>query len=284
VREALEFSLTDFPDIALEIIGTSYPFGLASGALTETRQWLDRALAAVKAEPTIDRIRALYGAAMTANLQGRQGDIQAGAARAAEAQTLVQHMTDPVAHGLTANAVGYAALLDGKYQRACAHFEKALVATDDPTVHAAAMALMGWALEFQGDVGRGLVWQEKALAFYESHGESVGRSSLLWSVGIGWWRHDKPERAEQLLKEGLQLSRLVDDPRHGAACLEALAWVACAKQEPKRAAVLMAAAHTLGDAQSAPPVVLPDLAVFHDECEQRAREALGDNEFGAARS
>jgi non-specific serine/threonine protein kinase len=25
------------------------------------------------------------------------------------------------------------------------------------------------------------------------------------------------------------------------------------------------------------------LAVFHDECERRARDALGDNEFGAAR-
>jgi non-specific serine/threonine protein kinase len=148
-------------------------------------------------------------------------------------------------------------LLDGKYQRACAHFEKALVATDDPTVHAAAMALMGWALEFQGDVGRGLVWREKALAVYGSLGESVYRSSLLWSIGIGWWRHGEDERAEELLKESLQLSRLVDDPRHGAACLEALAWVVCAKQEPRRAAVLMAAAHTLGGAQAAPPVCFP---------------------------
>jgi non-specific serine/threonine protein kinase len=283
LRDALEFSLTDCPDIALEIVGAGYPFGIARGTLTETRQWLDRALAATKAEPTTDRIRALHGAAMTAHLQGRPRDIQAGAARAAEAETLVQHMTDPVAHGLTANVLGYAALLDGKYQSACAHFETALMATDDPLVHAAAMALMGWAVQFQGEVGQGLAWQEKALALYESHGESVYRSSLLWSVGIGWWRRGKPERAEQLLKEGLQLSRLVDDPRHGAACLEALAWVTCAKQEPKRAVALMAAADTLGGTQAASPVVLPDLSVFHDECEQRARKVLGDEEFEAAR-
>jgi non-specific serine/threonine protein kinase len=75
----------------------------------------------------------------------------------------------------------------------------------------------------------------------------------------------------------------VDDPRHGAACLEALAWVTCAKQEPKRAVALMAAADTLGGTQAASPVVLPDLSVFHDECEQRARKVLGDEEFEAAR-
>jgi non-specific serine/threonine protein kinase len=144
------------------------------------------------------------------------------------------------------------------------------------------MALMGWALESQGDVGRALVWQEKALALSEALGESVFRSWVLWSVGIGWWRHGKPERAEELLKEGLRLTRLVDDPRHGAACLEALAWVTCAKHEPKRAVVLMAAADTLGAAQGASPLILSDLAVFHDECERRAREALGNNEFEAA--
>jgi non-specific serine/threonine protein kinase len=44
----------------------------------------------------------------------------------------------------------------------------------------------------------------------------------------------------------------------------------------------MAAADTLGGAQGASPLILPDLAVFHDECERRAREALGNNEFEAA--
>jgi predicted ATPase len=283
LRDALEFSLSDTPEIALEIVGTLHPVGLARGALTEMRRWLDRALAAVKAEPTTARIRALYGAVVTANLQGRPGDIQAGAARAAEAQSLVQRIADPVAHGFTYLAVGYAALLNGDHQRACSHFEQALEATDDATVRFGAMALMGWALAFQGDVGRALVWQEKALAILESRGESVYRSWVLWAVGIGWWRHGKPDRAEQLLKEGLQLTRLVDDPRNGAACLEALAWVTGAKHEPKRAVVLLAAADTLGGARGASPVVLPDLAVFHDECERHAQETLGDNEFEAAR-
>ena len=58
IRAALEFSLTDSPQTALDIAGTVHPFGIARGALTETRRWLDRALAATPSEPTVDRIRA----------------------------------------------------------------------------------------------------------------------------------------------------------------------------------------------------------------------------------
>ncbi|HKP42183.1 protein kinase domain-containing protein [Mycobacterium sp.] len=283
LRDALEFGLADCPEIALEIVGTLYPFGFARGALTETRRWINRALAATKAEPTPARIRALYGSALSANLHGLPGDIQAGAARAAEAERLVEHMTDPLAHGLTAVAVGYSAMLGGDFQRAIAQFDKALAASEDPTVQGAAMSLMGWVLEFQGDVGRALVWHEKALALTGSHGESVYHSWMLWSVGIGWWQEGKPQRAEELLKQGLRLARLVDDPRHGAACLEALAWVYGAKGEAKRAVMLMAAADRLGGAQGASPMIFPDLTVFHDDCERRTREALGDKEFNAAR-
>ena len=260
-----------------------YPFGIARGALTEIRRWLDRALIAAKAEPTVTRIRALYGAALTAYLRGLPGDIQVGAARAAEAQDLAQHMTDPLARGLAAVALGYAALLNGEYQQACSRFELALEASDDPTVQSAAMSLMGWALEFMGDIARALIWQEKALALSEALGASVYRSWVLWSVGIGWWLHGNAERAEDLLREGLAVTQLIDDPRHGAALLEALAWVTCGKRQPQQAVVLMAAAETLGVAHEASPLILPDLAVFHDQCERQSRDVLGDRAFQIAR-
>ena len=52
IRAALEFTLTNSPEAALEIAGTIHPFGIARRRLTETRHWLDRALAAdaVRAE------------------------------------------------------------------------------------------------------------------------------------------------------------------------------------------------------------------------------------------
>ncbi len=78
------------------------------------------------------------------------------------------------------------------------------------------------------------------------------------------------------------MSHLVNDPRQAAACLEALAWIADAKQDPRRAATLIAAAAALGRSVGASTVVLPHLLVFHEECDSHAREALGDREFEAA--
>jgi serine/threonine-protein kinase PknK len=119
------------------------------------------------------------------------------------------------------------------------------------------------ALEFRGDIGRALIWQEKALALAESHGESVYREYALWSLGIGWWRHRRPDRAGELLKAALQLTYVVDDPHQAAACLEGLAWIAAEQADFRRAAVLTSAAETLG--------------------ERRTREGLGAEEFEAAR-
>jgi len=277
---ALEFSLTDSPQSALDIAGTMQPPGLARGALAQTRRWLDRALAAIPPEPTINRVRALYGGAIIAGLQG---DLQAAKARVAEGQSLVKQMADPRAHGMICSADGFTALVSGDFERACARFEDALGALDEPTLRVAAMLMMGWSLEFAGEISPALIWQEKALALAVSSGESVYRGYALWSLGIGWWRHGKPDRAKQLLEDAVRVTHQVDDPRQAAASLEGLAWIATDKSDPRRAAVLMAAAETLGRAAGASTVVLPHLLVFHEECERSAREALGANEFEAAR-
>jgi len=210
--EALRFSLTDSPETALTIVGALHPFGIARGMLGETRRFLDRALAATPPEPTTDRIRALYGAAMIAGLQR---DVPAAASYAAEALALIERMNDPVAQALTSMADGFTALVSGEPDRASTCFEAALGASDEPIVQMQAM-LVGWALKFGGVIGRALIWQEKALAIAESTGEVVNRSYALWSIGVGWWRHGKPERAEQLMRECLQLTHLVNDPRSGS--------------------------------------------------------------------
>lgn len=280
IRAALEFSLTDSPATALEIAGTVHPFAIVRGRLTETRRWLDRSLAATPPNPTMDRIRALYGATMAAALQS---DLSAATARAAEGRALVEQKADPEAHAVINIADGFTALVSGEFDRASARFEDALGAIDEPSLRVAAMVLLGWGLEFRGEMGRALIWQETVLALAESRGESVYREYALWSLGIGWWRHGKPDRAEQLLMEALRLTHLVDDPRQAAASLEALAWIAGEKHDTRRAAVLMAAAEALGRTVAATTVVLPHLIVFHEECDRRTREELGATEFEAAR-
>jgi predicted ATPase len=280
VRNALSFSLTDSPAIALEITGTLCPFWIALGTLSETRRWLDRALAAAPPEPTMERIRALYGDVRITLLQG---NLPGATALVAEGQALVEQMADPMAHAMIDVADGFTALFSGEFDRACTRFEHALDTCDEPSVQIAAMLALGWALEFRGEMGRALIWQETALALSKSHGESVYRGLALWSIGVGWWRHGKPDRAEQLLKDGLRVTHRVNDARESAACLEALAWIAGRKNRPQRAVALMAAAEALVRTVGASAVSLPHLVVFHEECERSAREALSADEFEAAR-
>ena len=69
-QTTLRIGLAEDPEITLDIAGTVHPFGIARGALTETRRWLDRGLAATPSAPTTQRIKALYGATMVTGLQG----------------------------------------------------------------------------------------------------------------------------------------------------------------------------------------------------------------------
>ncbi len=154
IRAALESSLTDSPQTALEIAGTIHPFGLARGALTKTRRWLDRPLDGTPPEPARERIGALYGSVL---LAGLQGDLPAPTARVADGRVLVEHMADPEAHGMITMADGLVALVSGESDRACSRFEDALDAVDDPTLRVSAMLLLGGA------------WRSAA--------SSVGRSS-----------------------------------------------------------------------------------------------------------
>ncbi|ART72862.1 protein kinase [Mycobacterium dioxanotrophicus] len=278
-REAAEFALTVPGGDPLELIVALQWYGIAHGTFNETRRALEQGLAAVPQEPTIVRVKALHALAMIA---GGQGDITTAAGCATEARGLAAQLADPVANGLASIAEGFAAVLNSQLDIAAAHLDDAIAASDDPIVQISAMMLRGWVLQAHGDTGRALVWQEKALAIAVSAGETAFQSYGLWSIGIGWWRHGNVDRAEQLLQQGIQLAQLVDDARQCAALLEALGWIANARGNPHRAAVLLGAAEHLGRSSGVSPSPLPDLAAFHDECEQSACEALGATAFHSA--
>lgn len=279
VREALVCSLSEDGQIALEIVADLHPIWVIRGNLSEGRRWLDSALSTTPREPTWQRVQALCGAAAIVELQG---DLPTGKAFVAEARTLAAELNDPQLHGRVDIADGFTALVEGEFDRASACFEDALGASSDPIVQTAAALLLGLDLGFQGDTGQGLQWQEKALALSKSRGDSALRGSVLWSIGIGWWRAGKAARAELLLKDALRATQRAND-LHAVACLEALAWIAGGKNNHRHAVVLMAAADALGRALATSPVPLPHLLVFHDECASGAREALETAEFEAAR-
>ena len=278
VREALEFSLSEDGQTALEIVADLYPIWIIRGILSEGRRWLDRALASGPSKPTRQRVKALCGAAAIVELQG---DLPAGKTLVAEARALAAEVSDPQLQGDVDVADGFTALGEGEFDRASACFEHALGATSDPIVQTAAALLLGLGLGLRGGTGEAVRWQEKALALSKSRGDSALRGSVLWSIGIGSWRAGKASRAERLLKDALRAAHPAND-LHAAACLEALAWIAGEDHDHRRAVVLMAAADALSHATASPRVPLPHLMVFHDECLRHSREALDAAEFEAA--
>jgi len=253
---------------------------MCRGMLRESRSWTDRALARAPREPTRDRVQALFSLATITTLHG---GLSTGAARAAEARALAEKTDDPFAHAGVAMADGMTALMGGDLERAAGHFEDALRASDDDNLQVNAMLLLGWALEFAGETRRALGWQEKALALATSRGETVYRSYALWELGIRWFQHGRPDRAEELLKEGLRFAQLINDQRNAAGCLEGLAWIAAERDNARGAAVMMGAADALAHAVGSRALLLARLQDFRADCERRSREALGDAEFDAAR-
>jgi len=75
----------------------------------------------------------------------------------------------------------------------------------------------------------------------------------------------------------------MNDRRMASTCLEALAWVAADRDDPRVTVVLLAAADAVGRSVGCPTIVFPNMAVHHKEAERRAREALDGQAFDAAR-
>lgn len=279
LRSAGEFALTNSPQSALVISAALFQYAVARGFLSEMSHWLQRALNATPADYCTDRIAALYGAAIISCLQG---DVATATQRVTQARTLLTRIDDPLSHALVAIAGGFCAIVADQWDSALTSVDHALAATEDPIAQVPAMVLKGRVLEHQGEIGPALIWQEKALAVTEAAGEVMYRSYVLWSLGVGWLVNDKPLRAQQLLRECLDLSHQIPDPRNGSACLEALAWIAQTRHDGQRAAVLMGAAQNLGNRIGVTPAVLPDLSKFHDRCVRDALVILGEPAFNAA--
>jgi predicted ATPase len=280
VREALEFALSDSPESALEMASALYPFWISLGMLREARRWVERALGITPHEPRRERMNALYGAVMIGLLLD---DTQAVADWLAEAADLAGDLTDPVARALFATTNTFVALIDGEFDRACACSDDAVGASDDPMVRVPALVLGGCAYEFGGDSDAALRRLETAIALAQTCGESVYHSYALWAVGVVRWRRGELDSATEVLNASLRLAHRVNDRRTGSTCLEALAWIAGAQGNWRRAVVLMAAAEALGLALGISTWVFAPLLVHHDECERRACEALDEDALEMAR-
>ena len=280
LREAIEFSPTDTPETASRMASDLGLFCAAHGLLGEGRRWLDWALAATPPDATTERVETLYYASVLAS---SQRDLPAAATRAQDAQELAAQLEDPAAQARVAIADGFDSLLSGQPERACERLEAAVDRCADLTTRAMALALLGRAHELRGDADAALTWNRRVLELSEAHGESVFRSWALWSVGIESWRNGDRHGAADALKQGLQLTHRLRDARTAASYLEVLAWIAAEDGKSVVAAVMTAAAGTMGGAVGNYAFLFPNLPAFHEECDDRVRNSIDTQAYEAAR-
>jgi predicted ATPase/serine/threonine protein kinase/DNA-binding NarL/FixJ family response regulator len=281
LREAMEFCLSDNIEAGLAIAAALQPFWNARGLFSEGRRWLERLLARPADTPTVERVKALNADSILAELQG---DLTAASVSVAEGRAVAEQMSDSMAHAFVALAEGTLALYSGDFPRARSRLETALeMFGAHDSSHIEVLHMLGRACDQAGDERRAIECYSQALAITEACGEVVHRASTLRALGIAAWRQADRARSVRLLEQALRLSRQVGDRRTTATCLEVLAWVAAEDKDARRSAVLMGAAEELVRSVGTFTLWFPNLLNYHDECERKVIQALGERTFAASR-
>jgi non-specific serine/threonine protein kinase len=282
LREAMEFSVSDDPESGLRIAAALFSFWNSRGQFSEGRRWLDRFLACKTGHNTVERAKALYADSVLAEIQG---DLVTATALIEEGRELAEQSADSITHALIAYAEGLLALFNGNPRLACTRAETALEFFDvrnEPALHVSALDVLGMAYEQLGEPEKAIDCYERVLAITEPRGESIYRSYALWSMAVAVWRQGDRTRASFLLEQALLLAWNAANPHTAAMCLEALAWIARDDGDAYRAAVLMGAAEELVRSVGGLTALFPNTLVYHQDCIDSCRAALGKSAFAAA--
>lgn len=282
LREALEFSIEDDPATGLRTATALFSFWASQGFFNEGRRWYARLLARQSGPPTVDWAKAIHCASIMANAQG---DLHARTALVEQGHALAAQTTDPLTRAFISATDGIPGLLNGDSEHDRLHLESALAEfseSGDRALEITALISLGAAYGLSGLPEQAIECYESVLTITEMHGEKAHRSFALWSLGVVLWQRDNAARAMQLFEESLQLSRQVRHTFAAAVCLEALAWISFEQNDALRAAVLMGAADGLAQTLGSSPVIQSNLIVYHEDCEQKTRQKLGDSAFRAA--
>ncbi|WP_327097981.1 protein kinase [Nocardia vinacea] len=286
LREALESCLSEdtqeAAEAGLRTTAALYDFWSLCGLYGEGRSWIDRVLAHPGAQPALDRIKAFC---VGCQLAAPQGDIQSAAALLQQGRVLAEQAPAPAIQAQIAYATALLALASGETVNVASSLEHDIETLSwDRTgaLYIGTLTVLGWAYELRGDMTRATEYYRRVFSITEAQGELLYRSAALRGLGVAAWQQGEREKAQQLLEEALRVNRRPNSPVLTAFSLEALAWIVADQGDADRAAVLLGTAQGIWLVGSSVGAVFPDMARFHENCEQTARRTLGTRGFDAA--
>jgi predicted ATPase/DNA-binding SARP family transcriptional activator len=322
LRAALEWSLErDDIELALRLIASLRRAWVSLGYLTETRRWLEAALArAADVSPAI-RAKAVYGLGRVALAQG---DYDEAVRHLRDAVTLSRQTQDSEVLAYALADLGWIATAQGDHERASLLAEEALTGACEArneTAIAAALHSLGCAMLDRSDYARARRLFEGSLELRRKRGDKRNTASSLVYLGATAFLEGDHDDAKALLEESLALGRElgnllleaaalanlalvalfegdeadaaalavealsrshdIGDKWTTAECLHVLAGIAAARAQPRGAALLAGAAEALHESIQAPPS-RAERAV-RDRFLTIASDEAGEREFEAAR-
>jgi predicted ATPase len=293
-RAALAWSLERSEvELALRVSGSLRRAWVALGYVSETRGWLEAALARSEGVPTWVQAKALYGLGRVALVQGdyvesvprleesaalyrelgdtqglvysladlawiaaAQGEHEQGRSLAEESVAHARGAGDAMTLAAALHSLACAHLDQGEYARARGLFEESIALRrqlGDKRNAANSLSFLGVTALLEGDSERAKTLLDESLSLGRELSNLLVVSAALANLALVSLAEGDVERARSLAAESLMLCTELGDKPTIVECLHALAAVATKRGKPSRCAVLCGAADALHAAISAPP-------------------------------
>jgi predicted ATPase/DNA-binding CsgD family transcriptional regulator len=266
---------------AIRLAGALWKFWEVRGHATEGHRWLEAALALDdgSAEPML-RATALHGAAILAWVRGDYArTIELHAKNVAVRESIGDR------HGVAVSLLHLANVMrsQGSPDLAIDHCSQSLALfreLGDKRWCANTLTSLGMALFDRREFVRARAALEECVGLSRELGGTRRIAAALGNLGDVARAEGNLESALSLLAESLELFAEVRDAWGSSACLESLALVACAQDEPVRAAQLFGAAD--GQREQAGVPLPPADRPAHDRALSTLRTRLGREQLASA--
>ncbi|MDE3089072.1 MAG: protein kinase [Chloroflexota bacterium] len=246
LRTALEWAFeSNRAEIALRFAVALWQFWEMRNYFSDSRAWLERALAAPVDAPAPIRARALLG---LGRLDKYQGNFIDARPRLEASAALFRDLGDQENLARVVQAIGEVAAELGDLATARLRFEEALALFKEQGNQRgmAAMYLsQGELARVQGDYDRAAALYTASLALLEALGEFRRKGTALYNLGKVALHQGDHARAAGLYRDSLSIGQRLGNKFVIAHCLAALAGVAAATGQPARAAKLSGATDAL---------------------------------------
>ncbi|MFF3889969.1 BTAD domain-containing putative transcriptional regulator [Streptomyces sp. NPDC001914] len=286
IRSAIDFCLSRPEEhrAGLDLVGRLWWYWTSCGLYAEGRHYLDRFLS-LNQEPGAERVRALWACGHVAM---GQGDADAVHRVAVACRSLAAASGDGLALGFSQHLLGTEAALRGDLDKAAVLTAGAVRLQRDTGsgANALAMCLIGRGfvhlLRGELEAAVGVLEEQRSLSdgcgevWTRAWGDSLRSSVDLARGDIG----SAVTHAWAALTVRYQLC----DSLGFAMCIETLAQAALAGGDARRAVCLLAAGQRIWQMSGPPQLGSPELRAARVQCEQAARELIGDASYESAYS